>query len=124
MPPRYKRPCVKCGTLTNNAGSLCGGCATERARVKEANPQRIAKKKFLYGGNYQAKAKAVKAGATVCFLCGGGFDNREDIEADHAVPSQGFRSPLVAVHSGCNRAKGNANLDEYSARKESRYPNG
>jgi hypothetical protein len=113
MPPRYRRPCVKCGTLTNKAGSLCGGCLKERDKIKDGNPERVAKKKFLYGGDYQAKAKAVKAGATVCFICGGGLDNPGDIQADHAVPSLGHRSPLVPVHGACNRAKGNETLEDF-----------
>jgi hypothetical protein len=113
MPPRYMRPCVKCSALTNNRGSLCGACMKERATIKEGNPERVAKKRFLYGGDYQAKAKAVKAGATHCFICGGVFQQPGDIEADHAVPSLGHRSPLVPVHGACNRAKGDQTLEEF-----------
>jgi hypothetical protein len=120
MPPRNKRPCIKCSGLTN-LGSLCGGCVQERDRVKEADPKRKEKKKFLYGGNYQAKAKAIKAGATECFICGGGLDNPGDIQADHAEPSLGFRSPLVAVHAACNRDKSGQSLDQYLSNRHPRH---
>jgi hypothetical protein len=96
----FKKPCLKCGALIRGA-SYCGGCAP----VKVDSPERKAKKKALYGGDYRRRAQAVKNSATHCHICSKPFEWGDTIEADHlhATPD----SPLLPAHRTCNRLKGN-----------------
>ena len=107
MPPRFAKPCVKCGTLNKTGASLCGGCESLALARKEANPDRRAKKRFLYGGDYSRKAQTIRQTATHCYLCGEAFQPGDKIEADHLIPALGNKSPLGGAHPHCNREKGN-----------------
>ena len=107
MPPRFPKPCVKCGVLNKTGGRLCADCQALANQIKESNPDRVAKKRFLYGGTYQQKARTIRQNATVCFICGGGFTPDDPPQADHLYPQLGHASPLAATHGGCNREKGN-----------------
>ena len=97
----FNRPCLKCGALIR-AGSYCGGCAPTYD-----TPYRHAKKQYLYGGDYKARAKIVRENSTHCHLCGKPFQPGDTIEADHLFPEQGHGSPLGGAHRTCNRQRGN-----------------
>ena len=108
MPPRFLRPCPKCGALKKLGGrGLCDDCLRGYNEAKESGEKRRAKKAFLYGGDYRKKAATVRANATNCFMCGGVFKPGDPPQADHLYPELGSFSPLVPMHGGCNRAKGN-----------------
>jgi hypothetical protein len=77
------------------------------AKAKEANEDRQAKKKFLYGGDYARKAQTIRQNATTCFMCGGVFTPDNPPQADHLYPELGHKSPLAPTHGTCNRSKGN-----------------
>ena len=98
----FNRPCLKCGTLTRNTRGYCD----PHLPVKVESPERRAKKKHLYGGEYHAKAKLIRENSTHCYLCGKPFTDGEPIQADHLYPQLGSQSPLGATHPHCNRAKG------------------
>lgn len=105
---RFSRPCIKCGALTKTAPrGLCPTCHRGYAQAKETEPKRLAKKQFLYGGDYRKKAQAVRMNAKQCYLCGGGFTPDDPPEADHIYPELGQASPLAAIHRKCNQKKGN-----------------
>lgn len=77
-------------------------------QVKEKNPDRVAKKKFLYGGDYKRKAQAAREQIKTCYLCGGALgEGGEPTQVDHLYPAMGYRSPLLPVHKKCNIMKGN-----------------
>ena len=86
------------------------GGSTTRDPIKLQARQ--AKKQHLYGGDYKARAKLVRATATNCYLCGGPFTATDLPEADHLYPELGNQSPLLAAHGVCNRRKGNRNLNQ------------
>jgi 5-methylcytosine-specific restriction endonuclease McrA len=103
----FPRPCIKCGALTSGA-SYCDAHKPKRRR--RDTPQLAEKKRFLYGGNYKAKAKALKAAGGTCHLCGGGGDPGDPWEADHINPELGHRSQLRLAHRSCNQRRGNKPL--------------
>jgi 5-methylcytosine-specific restriction endonuclease McrA len=116
MPPAFKRPCVKCGTLTKTGGitnhrGLCPTCRQQYEKQKDADPKRQAKKAHLYGGNYRERAAKIRQQGGACFLCGGVFEPGDTIEAHHLYPSAGHASPLVGTHRECNRKAGNPEQD-------------
>ena len=107
MPPRFKRACVQCGALNEMGGSLCPGCERRKQFAKEQSDTRRAKKRHLYGGDYTARAKQIREGATHCYLCGGAFQPGDKVEADHLFPELGNKSPLGGAHRHCNQNKSN-----------------
>lgn len=105
--PKFQRPCLVCGNLAY--GSHCATHAKEIKLARDAKkntPERLAKKKALYGGDYQRRRKLALAGATHCYLCRKAFMPEDRVEADHLFPTNPA-SPLVAVHRLCNQRKGN-----------------
>jgi len=109
--PRFRRQCLDCPELTFE--TRCEKHASEynRRREREKNtPGRVAKKRYLYGGNYKAKRAEVLAGATYCHLCGQAFTQTDQIETDHLYPELGHNSPLAASHRRCNASRGNRPL--------------
>jgi len=103
----FAKPCLKCNKITRD-GSYCGGCRPYRPPT----PERTAKKNFLYGGRYKANARATKATATHCHLCGKAFQLGDTIEADHIYPELGSDSPLAPAHRKCNSSRGNTPLTQ------------
>jgi hypothetical protein len=81
-----RRPCLGCGDLIET-GSRCRACTIDR-----------------YQGDYQRRAKAVREGATVCWLCGEGARPDDPWQADHLTSSPD--SPLMAAHRSCNARRG------------------
>lgn len=73
------------------------------------SPERKEKKKLLYGNNYRTRARAMKAQATHCHLCGKAFEFGDNIEADHLIAGHPD-SPLAPAHRECNRRRGNREL--------------
>lgn len=98
----FQKPCLKCGQLTR-ASSYCVGCAP----AKVETPERKAKKRYLYGGDYRKRATQVKQQATNCYLCGKEFTINDRVEADHVFPELGHESPLAPAHRKCNQQRGN-----------------
>jgi len=89
------------------SAGLCPDCKARREKEREANPERQAKKRRLYGNDYKKKAKQIRDTATHCYLCGGAFLEGEPIQADHLFPELGKKSPLGGTHPHCNRKKSN-----------------
>jgi 5-methylcytosine-specific restriction endonuclease McrA len=105
--PRFQRPCLVCGALAND--SYCLQHRTEinaRRQAAKDTPERLARKRLLYGGDYKQRRKQVLATATHCAICQKPFTNGDRVETDHVVPSNP-NSPLQATHASCNRSKGN-----------------
>ena len=107
MPPRFSKPCTKCGALTKNPRGFCPDCQAIADKAKEADETRKEKKKHLYGGDYKAKAKKARTFFQGCYLCGVAFKPGDDIQVDHLYPEAGHLSPLLPTHATCNRAKSN-----------------
>jgi len=100
--PQFKRPCLTCNTLTY--GSYCD--QHKPIRKRSDNPGRKEKKRFLYGGDYYKRAKAIRATGGLCHLCHTPVPPGEG-EADHIYPELGWRSPLAIAHRICNQRRGN-----------------
>jgi 5-methylcytosine-specific restriction endonuclease McrA len=88
MSKGFLRPCLDCGVLAR--GSRCATHEQARNTMKYRNesPERKAKKRTLYDKDYQKKARAVRAGAYLCHICGGGGRAGDPFEADHLYPGQ------------------------------------
>jgi hypothetical protein len=108
--PKFKRPCLDCGSLSFGDRCLIHEGAKNRAREARRNtPERQAKKKALYGGDYQRRRQQVIAGATHCHICKQPFRGGEAIEADHLLAGIAD-SPLAAAHRLCNQRRGDKPL--------------
>jgi hypothetical protein len=103
---RFRRACLTCGTLSYD--SYCSQHKKQiddrRQRAKDT-PERLARKRLLYGGSYNQRRKQLLATATQCAICLKPFVNGDAIDADHVVPGLP-NSPLQATHAFCNRSKG------------------
>lgn len=107
MASRFRRPCLVCNVLTND--SYCAQHRKElndRRQKAKDTPERLARKRLLYGHDYRQRRKQVLQNATVCGLCGKPFVNGDSIDVDHVQPGDPL-SPLQATHAYCNRSKGN-----------------
>ncbi len=100
MSQNFRVPCLDCGGLTRGR-NRCDRHYREYLVKYEARRNRE-----HYKGNYQTRAKKVREGATVCWLCLEPFTDRADITADHYYPSDPF-SPLLAAHKLCNNKRQN-----------------
>jgi len=105
------RPCLDCGTLTRE-GSRCPTHQAQRNRIRNRHesPERKEKKAKLYNTAYQKHARAIRAGALLCHLCGGGARAGDPWEADH-VEAGNINSPLLPAHRSCNQRRGNKPLN-------------
>jgi hypothetical protein len=81
----FNRPCLKCGTLTRNRAGYCD----RHTPTRYGDPELKAKKKFLYGGTYKARAKIVRENSTHCHICKEPFTGGDRVEADHMYPELG-----------------------------------
>lgn len=104
----FNKPCIDCGTLTRN--TRCETC-TSKLPPKPVDPEKAARKKALYGWQYQQARKQLIATATHCHICGKPFHPGDKIEADHLIPGHP-QSPLAAAHRRCNQARGNKPLEQ------------
>ena len=107
---RFARPCLKCNKLHRDPGDYCLACRAEVNRLREANPERIAKKRTLYGGDYQRRKKLLVQQTIErqlpCHICQKQFERVSDISADHLYPGNP-NSPLYPAHLSCNSRRGN-----------------
>ena len=92
------RPCLDCGALHQNP-TRCTPCHQAHQRIRErSRPKRDRTK---YQGDYQTRAKLVRATATSCWVCGLPAKPNDPFQADHLDPSDPA-SPLLAAHRSCN----------------------
>lgn len=102
-----KRPCLDCGRPTY--GSRCPEHTRNLERGKSRS--RYLEHKFKYGGDYRARAAAVRAAATRCHICGNGFRADDPWQADHLVQGTGEgggrSGPLAPAHRSCNIRRSN-----------------
>jgi len=100
-----KQPCIDCGIVTT--GTRCPQHAT---RHKQAAHQQQTRRRQLqggpskYGGEYQGAARAVRATATICWLCGTGPDPADPWQADHIEQGTrwGVTGGIAPAHRSCN----------------------
>jgi hypothetical protein len=102
---RFNKACLDCGTLSPNG--YCDNCRRRREQARTADPIRKAHKAEMYGSRYRKLARALKATATTCHLCGQGYRPDDPWEADHLYPEMGADSPLAPAHRSCNQSRGN-----------------
>lgn len=102
----FNKPCLICGTL-----SKATLCPTHQAAKEKARntPERQARKAALYNSSYRTLAKQVRANATQCHICKGGYIPHDPFEADHLIPGDPY-SPLAPAHRSCNQSRGNKAL--------------
>jgi hypothetical protein len=110
---RFPRPCLQCNKLHQDKGDYCLACRAEKERIREANPERMARKRAMYGGSYPARRKQmieeVMYRQLPCHICKEPFITGADITADHIDPSNPS-SALAPAHKSCNSRRGNAPL--------------
>ena len=112
--PSFLKPCINCGTLTR--GTRCNTHQQQLDQAKEKKrdtPERRAKKKAMYGWDYQQRRAHLRAQATHCHLCQQPFTSTDNIEADHLIPGDPH-SPLAPAHRLCNQVRSNKPLQQRS----------
>ena len=105
-----KRPCLDCGTPTDQ--SRCPRCTTgfDRIRNREATIRRNrGGGRPAYGSRFRKEGGRVRATATTCWICGDGKRDNDPWQADHVIPVQngGGEGPLLPAHRSCNIARAN-----------------
>lgn len=100
-PMSIKRPCIVCGTLTDQQ-TRCEQhrLAADNQRYRRRGPR------AHYAGDYRARAARVRANATECWICGQGPRPGDPWTADHVLPGDP-ESPLAPAHRSCNSRRGN-----------------
>ena len=86
----HPRPCIECGTLS--ASTRCVICQREREAKRPRSH---------YAGSYSRRAREVREGAVVCWVCGEGAKDSDPWQADHIYPGEPD-SPLLPAHRSCN----------------------
>ena len=100
-----KQPCIDCGVVTTGTR-----CPQHAARHKQAAHQQQTRRRQLqggrskYGGTYGGAARAVRATATICWLCGTGPDPADPWQADHIEQGTrwGATGAVAPAHRSCN----------------------
>ena len=101
MIPGVKRPCLRCGALSDN-GSTCPACAATAERIRSRS-----RGTRHYTTEYRKRAKAVRDSAIVCWLCGQGARIGDPWTADHVIPGDSTPgTPLLPAHRSCNARRG------------------
>jgi hypothetical protein len=108
--PPMMKPCLDCGTPSEH--ERCNPCQTifNRGRYGKQTAQRKAKGgRPQYGGGWAAYSRAIRAAATICWICNEGPKPNDPWQADHLMPAQhgGGAGPARAAHRSCNIARGN-----------------
>jgi hypothetical protein len=107
---RFQRPCLQCNTLHRDPGDYCVSCRKKKEALREADPNRVARKRLLYGADYQLRRKKMIQETLernlFCHLCEKPFERVADITADHLYPGNP-NSPLYPAHLSCNSRRGN-----------------
>lgn len=106
---KFQRPCLDCGKLSWDNRCPAHLAAYNKKRNQNFSEVKRLKKKLLYGGDYQRRARAVKANATHCHICKQPFQLGDRIEADH-INAGDPNSPLAPAHRLCNQRRGNKPL--------------
>lgn len=107
---KFKRPCLICGSLSFNSHCDVHAAAIKLQRDQRRDtPERRAKKKALYGGDYRKRRASALANATHCHLCNKPFQGYDQVESDHLIPGDP-NSPLLPAHRLCNQQRGNKPL--------------
>ena len=103
----FPKPCLTCGTLA--IGSYCPKHQQEKDAPRIARRREHLKATGQYAGDYPRLAKIIRETATVCALCGNGWNINDPFEADHIKPGTRVTdiSQLQAVHRSCNLRKSN-----------------
>lgn len=106
-----RKPCIDCGTPTD--GTRCPTHQEIWGRDKDARQtaQRKARGgRPQYAGTWARQSRAVRANATVCWLCGNGPRPDDPWQADHLYPAAmtgGAPGPALPAHRSCNVARSN-----------------
>lgn len=103
--PPMMKPCIDCGTPAN--GTRCPQHTSQRQAVLQANQtarRQSTGGRSKYGGNYAGRGRAVRANATVCWLCGSGPIHDDPWQADHLIQGDrnGEGGALLPAHRSCN----------------------
>jgi hypothetical protein len=104
-----RRTCLECGTITTD-GTRCQDCRRQLNRQRERARHRPPRIRPHYAGNYQARAKAVRDNASVCWICLEGPRPNDPWTADHLTPGDP-NSALAPAHRSCNSRRGNRTHD-------------
>jgi hypothetical protein len=106
----FLRPCLECGTLARGSRCQTHQAILDRKNNERKNTyERRRRKAALYDSNYRKQARAVKANATHCHICGKAFVYGDRVEADH-LDAGNPNSQLAAAHRLCNQRRGNKPL--------------
>jgi len=106
---KFKRPCLTCGQLGQPGESYCPTHTLSIQQQTEARRTAVKKATGQYSGSYQRRAKQVRATATICHLCGKGYNPNDPWQADHVTPADP-NSQLLPAHASCNQARGNKTI--------------
>ena len=113
MTGRFNKPCLECGTLSK--GNYCpqhgirnGSRSKAKAQAYEQKPDRVAKKRLLYGPEYRKIAKQFKQTEQICHICKTPIPQGV-ATADHLTPGDPA-SRLLPAHPKCNSSRGNRPL--------------
>jgi len=98
-PMGIRRVCAGCHRLTENT-TRCVECEARRERARYQS-------RTHYHGDYQARARSVRANASACWICGEGYRPDDPWQADHVMPGDP-NSLLLAAHRSCNASRGDA----------------
>lgn len=82
-------------------------CPPHQAQYQSKMANRPKPFRAHYAGDYSKRAKAVRDGAIVCWICHQGFTQNDPPTADHYYPSIP-NSPLLPAHRSCNSRRGNS----------------
>ena len=105
-----KQPCHDCGKPADAFRCSTCGAAFSRGRDRAATLRRKQKGgRPQYGGSWAAYSRAVRATATVCWICGDGPRPDDPWQADHVLPAAkyGGDGPARAAHRSCNIGRAN-----------------
>ena len=100
-----RQPCLDCGTPTNGTRCPTHLQAHQQARdTRRTATRKSAGGRPKYGGTYRAEADAIRATATVCWLCTYGPRADDPWQADHIKQfgTGAGDGGLAAAHRSCN----------------------
>jgi hypothetical protein len=104
--PPMMKPCIDCGTPTND--TRCPTHTNEHDRAKDRGRARHHNE---YGrAKHRGEGARVRATATRCHICGQGPKPNDPWQADHLIPlanNRGGGGPLLPAHRSCNIARSN-----------------
>ena len=105
-----KQPCIDCGRPSDATRcTQCGDRFTQGRYRAQGAARKQAGGRPQYGGQWSRVSKAVRATATVCWICGERERTNDPWQADHVLPARthGGIGPVRAAHRSCNIARSN-----------------